>query len=249
MHATYPQEFISLHAQAVLGTALRKRPAAVRSTIMVSRKRSAADLARLQMLWLEPAPGDEAGIMWGQLAGAVSRLALVLDGLQYAAGRRDATRAFDELTFYIENYFVRLYELRERAFGLVESLVGQKLQKAKNPAKRLTALARVPPAASDLRDCLETLLKLLDDDIDVRNAHTHSRFLDFQLVLSSSAIYEVENLLLETRRTNEGKVLRRIVKREVRRLASEYIEKALLVRHATWVLLETAEARIGGGTA
>lgn len=202
----------------------------------------------LHLVWWETPHGDEPGSWRGQLAGAANRVRVLTEGLKQAARRRDVSKGLSELTYHLENYFVRIYELRERAIPLVEWVTGVKLSAAKNRGKRAGAVARIPHSFADIADRFEQLLALLDDDIATRNEHTHSRFLSLQLVIPPSHVHDPENVLLETTNHPFNVGVRRVLRREIKRLAIEHGEKAQLISTCAWSLLQASDRHVVGPT-
>jgi hypothetical protein len=198
----------------------------------------------LSLVWWETPVRDEAGSWWGQMAGATHRVRVLADYFEQLARRRDAVRAVRELTFNLENFFVRVYELRERAIAVVESIANVSLGSAKDPEKRIRALLKVAEKYFDLRETLFTLLELLDHDISTRNVHTHSQFLSLQLVIPPAHFYDPEDVLQETAGTTEDRLIRRALLREVKSCAREHAEKARLIAGISWTLLERAQEHI-----
>ena len=86
----------------------------------------------------------------GQLAGSTHRLYTVTEQLETLASKRNLDAALTELGYHLENYFVRIYELRERVVGYLIATTNdvQNAQALKSQAKRadaLTALRRRVP--------------------------------------------------------------------------------------------------------
>jgi len=75
----------------------------------------------LRFIWWETRPGEEAGTWWGQLAGSTHRLYTVAEQLETLASKRNLDAALTELGYHVENYFVRIYELRRTCGWLFDS--------------------------------------------------------------------------------------------------------------------------------
>src|SRR5438105_12180025 len=95
----------------------------------------------LRLVFWEPDPADLVGHWWGQLAGGAHRLRFAADQLHLLPGRKPTARALNELAYHVENYFTRVYELRERAVGLVTAFSGRNVHATKNPGRRERLLA------------------------------------------------------------------------------------------------------------
>ena len=70
---------------------------------------------RLEFYWYETKLGEEAGAAWGQLAVAADRLNFVCEELAACASEAKIELVLGRLGYHMENYLVRVYELRERA--------------------------------------------------------------------------------------------------------------------------------------
>jgi hypothetical protein len=80
---------------------------------------------RLEFYWYETKPGEEAGTAWGQLAGASHRLLFVCQEMESSNSDAIIEHALERLEYHMENYLVRVYELRERAVALAAALDGR----------------------------------------------------------------------------------------------------------------------------
>ena len=100
------------------------------------------DLPRLEFYWEEPRPGEENGDLWGELAGSTHRLLVVRDELDELEREPDIDRALTRLAYHIENYLVRVYELRDRCLGLLAAFTGQPkaVDALRHPDKRESAI-------------------------------------------------------------------------------------------------------------
>jgi hypothetical protein len=67
---------------------------------------------RLEFYWYESKSSEEAGTAWGQLAGASHRLHFVCEEIETCASGATVERALERLEYHMENYLVRVYELR-----------------------------------------------------------------------------------------------------------------------------------------
>jgi hypothetical protein len=80
---------------------------------------------RLEFYWYETKHGEDAGTAWGQLAGASHRLDFVCQEMGSCPSDAIVERALKRLEYHMENYLVRVYELRERAVALAAALDGR----------------------------------------------------------------------------------------------------------------------------
>jgi hypothetical protein len=200
-------------------------------------------LGKLQFVWWEAKPADEVGMWWGQLAGGTNRLMLVAEHLSTLPGRRKTEDALNELGYDLENYFTRTYELRERAFGLMERAMGYKrrgLGKAKLPKFRAATAAAVPITFHGMSAPFFSLLDFLDDDIDIRNDHTHLRFLNISLTTNDN-VFDPSNVLMETQGGEFAKPMNAHLRHEIARLSTEYSKRVWDIFKMTWKVLEATQ--------
>jgi hypothetical protein len=200
---------------------------------------------QLQFIWWEADPRDEAGMWWGQLASSTYRLILAAEHLGALPGRRKTEDALNELTYHLENYFARTYELRERAVGLMEKVMGYKrggLGKAKSrdPLVRSAVAAAVPGKFRVASVPFFSLLDLVDDDINIRNDHTHSQFLNVVLATDDD-FYDPLEVLEHTWREGFPKPIDRHLRREISRLGKEYGVRAGRISKMTWEVIEATQ--------
>ena len=143
----------------------------------------------LQFVWWETKKGEEVQVWWGQLAGSTHRLHIIVDQLETLASKRNINSALTELAYHLENYFVRIYELRERALEFLNAIIHDdtKIRAIKNKQQRQKAFTALQEQVPTLIDPLAALLNLLDEEIKIR--HTHEQFLN--LVLDTG--YDIHN--------------------------------------------------------
>lgn len=202
----------------------------------------------LQLYWYETKEGEEASTWWGQLAGSTHRMQVVSDELDTTCNECDISVALTRLEYHVENYFIRAYELRERVLGLFSELTGQKkaVDELRHPARRQDALASLQPSASPLIESVTQILGFLDDDVGLRNVHTHRTFLSFGLSTGYD-IYDPHDALLDFERDPDAR--RRLEKQlhdEVKQVAAQYMDKVRALTEMTWVFLQKADNLIRG---
>ena len=152
----------------------------------------------LQFVWWETKKGEEAQVWWGQLAGSTHRLHIIVDQLETLASKRNINLALTELSYHLENYFVHIYELRERALGFLNVIINddRKIRAIKDKKQRQKVFIALHEQMPVLIDPLASLLHLLDDEIKIRHGHTHEQFLN--LVLDTGYdIYDPQDALLD----------------------------------------------------
>jgi hypothetical protein len=197
---------------------------------------------RLEFYWYETKPGEEAGTAWGQLAGASHRLHFVCEEMEACASDAAIERALERLEYHMENYLVRIYELRERAVALVAAIDGRPQMAGflKGERRRNEALQMLQERGCVFCQELRVLLASLDADIGLRNRHTHDKFLSVG-IWTDDGIYDPADALLDlSGRPEAEKVLRDFLREEIQRLVDEQVVKGRAVFDATWIFLGVA---------
>jgi hypothetical protein len=197
----------------------------------------------LQFVWWETNAGEEAGTWWGQLAGSTHRLRIVADQLETLASKRNIDLALTELAYHLENYFVRIYELRERALGFLIAVINdtKNVKALKSQERRQKALIALREHVPTLMPPLEVLLKLLDEKIEIRNTHTHKQFLNIVLDTGYD-IFDPQNALLDLQKEETArKRFERFLRKEMRRIAEVYGDKVRAIVETTWSFLDAAD--------
>src|SRR2546427_5310317 len=200
----------------------------------------------LQFVWWETKKGEEAQVWWGQLAGSTHRLHIIVDQLETLASKRNINLALTELSYHLENYFVHIYELRERALGFLNVIINddRKIRAIKDKKQRQKVFIALHEQMPVLIDPLASLLHLLDDEIKIRHGHTHEQFLN--LVLDTGYdIYDPQDALLDLQNNEHArKRLERFLRKEMRRLAQVYGDKVRVIYETAWSYLKAADAWI-----
>ena len=180
---------------------------------------------RLEFYWYETKPGEEAGTAWGQLAGASHRLHFVCEEMEACASDVDIERSLERLEYHMENYLVRVYELRERVVAVAAAIDGRR------------QIAGLLKSERRRDEALQMLLVSLDADISLRNQHTHDKFLSVG-IWTDNDIYDPADALLDlSGRPEAEEVLRDFLREEIQRLVDEHVTKGKAVFDATWALL------------
>ncbi len=176
---------------------------------------------RLEFYWYETNPGEEAGTAWGQLAGASHRLHFVCQEMESCPSDAIIEHGLERLEYHMENYLVRVYELRERAVALATALDGsaEVARQLKSARNRDSALRALKERGAAFTGEVERLLSELDADIALRNQHTHDKFLSVG-IWTENDIYDPADALLDlSSRPDAQQVLREFLKEEMQRLA------------------------------
>jgi len=153
----------------------------------------------LQFYWYEVKPSEELGAARGQLNGAIWRLVDIEEQIALVPRQRDLAKRLRRVTVIVEAYLSRAYELRERAIGLLGAVTGcQTLaKKCKKPSERARCMQKLRAKHPLVADSVDRLLGELDNDIDLRNTHTHRQLLTIGL-WGPGGPYDVEDMLMES---------------------------------------------------
>lgn len=195
---------------------------------------------RLEFYWYETKPGEEAGTAWGQLAGASHRLHFVCQEMEAIPSDAIIEHALERLEYHMENYLVRVYQLRERAVALAAALDGRAevARQLKSARHRDSALRALKEGGVAFTGEVERLLSELDADIELRNKHTHDKFLSVG-IWTENDIYDPADALLDlSTQPHAQQVLKDFLKEEMQRLVDEHVAKGRVVFDATWALLD-----------
>ncbi len=132
----------------------------------------------LHFYWYESSQPEEHAQYWGQLCGSMHRLVFVREELNAVVTISNTDEALYRLEYHMENYLVRIYELRERAAKLLKAYAGDgDIGKLKGKKTREIEVKRVLPSNPDVLEQYLNLLSVLDSDIELRNQNTHATFL------------------------------------------------------------------------
>lgn len=197
---------------------------------------------RLAFYWLEP-DDDRSARGWGELAGATHRLQAVSDELEnLLTSQPPLEAALQRLSYHVENFLVRTYELRERLILLVGAAAENHdaAGALKSPQKRAQAWAELGPAVARFQEDVDRLLEYVDSDIQVRNNHTHQTFLRLGLYTGDD-IHDPEDVLRDLEHNPELRIaVEGVFRKEIQRLVEEYNTKAETVVNAVWRVLDRA---------
>src|SRR5262245_41985775 len=126
----------------------------------------------------------------------MSRMSFVREELESVLNANIIEDMLDRLRYHAENYFIRAYELRERAAFLIAGLCGdEKLADLLKGDRRGEALGKISSILPALIEPMDRLLKALDGDIKLRNLSTHEQFLSFGLWIEGT-ILDPQDVLL-----------------------------------------------------
>ncbi|MBN2287567.1 MAG: hypothetical protein JXI43_14030 [Tissierellales bacterium] len=152
----------------------------------------------LHFYWYERKPNEEHRWYWGQLCGSMHRLTFIRDELESIKRISDIDLALRRLAYHMENYLIKIYELRERASKLLAAYSGYKenpgkLKGRKTREKIVRSLSAIDDKTSQ---SYLKLLSIIDDDIDLRNQNTHDTFLSLGFSTGYD-IYDPHDALLD----------------------------------------------------
>ena|SRR5215813_11826529 len=205
----------------------------------------------LQFYWYVIKPDEKLRARWAQVVGAMHRLRFVCDELTESATEPEIEKALERLAYNAENYLVRVYELRERVVSLIATLSGASSRGSqqiagdlKSAEKRKSAIANVRKIVPKVASPLERLLEALDDDIKLRNFHTHDTFSQIGL-WTENGIYDPADALLDLHgQPKARKRLETLLRKEAKRLAREYEQKANRVIRSAMALVKSADPHV-----
>jgi hypothetical protein len=138
------------------------------------------------------------------------------------------------ILYHLENYLIRVYEIRERALGLLAEVVDQSVEGLRHPARRAATASALTAGARRPLELRLQLQDLLDQDIGTRNLHTHETFVRLEVCSSTGAprgdnVLDIfADLAKDERRflTDKDRDLirgyKRMLRRGARRLAGKY---------------------------
>jgi|SRR4028118_642506 hypothetical protein len=207
----------------------------------------------LQFYWYESHPGEKVSQYWGQLAGSTHRLGFLRDELESVCKQEDIDLALSRLEYHTENYLIRVYELRDRVFSLVSAVTsdGETVKALRDRKKRSNALRLLQAKASGIGQPLECLLKLLDEDIGLRNFHTHETYLKLGCYIDYDGfedIFDPHDALIDLKADSQGyKRFEEFLWKEISSLVERYQVKIDTVIETTITLLKEVELVISNG--
>ncbi len=197
----------------------------------------------LQFYWYESKPGEEYAQYWAELCGSMHRLAYVREELEAVRGIRDIDQALERLAYHMENYLIRIYELRERSAKLLKVVSGYEgsIGQLKGRDTRQNALSRLPHISASIVYQYLSLLSLLDDDIELRNQNTHDTFLSLGFSAGYD-IYDPHDALLDLQhQEREHKEFKRRLRKEISQTVEHYSTKIDEIISLTQGLLEAMD--------
>jgi hypothetical protein len=171
----------------------------------------------------------------------------------------DPAEMIRRLEYNIENYYYRIYEMRERAVSLVatrclpdpadaksnEKAILRKNRndlekklKSQNRDRRESALSLVQRETPHLTLSLKRILRILNQDSLLRNLHTHETFLSLGLMTDGGPYDPVDVLNIDMQDSPERALFEDLLRTESKTLAEEYRDKAQQAIEAAFDLFD-----------
>lgn len=212
------------------------------------RTKHSDSFGTLELYWVDIDPKEEVGRYWGQVAGSTHRLLFIVDALEtLLLQEKYLTTATRLLKYHIENYLYRVYELRERLTHLLSAITGRNLGALKSSSrpKRARALRKLEETAPHLLPSSRRIFRLLDEDILLRNRHTHKNFLALGFYTGADVYDPCDVLEIDLAGSPKEKaVFEEHLRRAIRRVVTEYSHRVNSINKETWGLLEASRADI-----
>jgi hypothetical protein len=206
----------------------------------------------LQFYWYEIKPDEQVGSRWAQIIVAVHRLRFVCDELIESIPESvgpEIEKTLQRLAYNAENYLIRAYELRERVVSLLVVFSGASTKEAKgaiarnlkNSKTRTSTIGDICKAFPKVARPSERLLVALEDDIKLRNFHTHDIFLAIGLWTGNDIFDPADALVDLDSQPKSRKRLEVLLCKGAKRLARQYERKADRVIYLAMALVKAAD--------
>jgi|GEM_PF-6566847 len=180
--------------------------------------------------WCKVEPSDELKVQIGQLFASVRRLAVLAEELSGAIRLRNVEASLQKLEAYVESYYIRAYEVRDRALGLLALLTQKEKDDLRHRRRRENALAELQAVESEVANSIKAVISLLDHDVHVRNVHTHRMYMRLGF-WTGSTVFDPQDVLVAVD-GRERFELERLLRAAIRRCGKDYIHKVSLLMEA-----------------
>ena len=186
---------------------------------------------KMGVYWDEIPPHEKILGNWGELGRATLRLQFLTGEMESSIRKLKDLKTIYRLHHLVQSYYVGIFELRERLFLYVAALTKSKKVKdnLRNPNNRQGVYETLSCISKDCVPHLKKIIKILEDDVDIRNIHTHDCFL--RLVLhNNSHVFDIEDLWWE--HEEEGVFMKRLVslmRKEGLNMVKDYKIKVKLI--------------------
>ena len=217
--------------------------------------------SKLQFYWYETKPHETAEKLQGELVGAAHRLRFVVQMLGELTDnvKLDSAEMISMLKYNAENYYYRIYEMRERAVSLVaarclpepanatenqKTILRKKRNalvkglKSQNLQHREDALSIVQRETPHLVLSLRRILLILNQDSLLRNLHTHETFLSLGLMTDGAPYDPVDVLNNDMEDPAERAWFEDLLRAQSKKLAEEYRYRAKQAIEAAFDLFD-----------
>lgn len=192
----------------------------------------------LLFYWYEARKREEHEDAWGQLCGSMHRLIFLRDEFENFKVIGDMDCTLESLAYHMENYLIRIYELRERAARLLYcfSKYQGKIDELKWKKSREVIVGKLNISESTTKNYLN-LLSILDPDIALRNMNTHSTFLNLGFSMGTN-VYNPHDVILDLSHNETGNSkFVNMLRKEIKRIVDQHIEKIEEIRKLTELCL------------
>jgi len=200
----------------------------------------------LWFYWYERKPGEEHLWYWGQLCGSMHRFTFLSEEFEGIKRISDTDLALQRLAYHMENYLIKVYELRERAAKLLANFAGYrgKIGLFKGKKTRQNAVRKLNNIDQNVAETYLELLLLIDDDIDLLNQNTHDTFLSLGLATEHN-IYDPHDALLDVEHQHPEMYnnFKRKVRKEIRKTIERYNQKISDINRLTMKILDQMDFR------
>ncbi|MFA5422497.1 MAG: hypothetical protein WC374_01395 [Phycisphaerae bacterium] len=190
----------------------------------------------------------------GELNNSVHRLRFLNGELGNTIKISDIDLALGRLAYHMENYLVRIYELRERLLELLSVFTGcdkkiikQLKAQGKETEKRFKKqlndrrekLFKEMPIERIVSDSFLKLLSITDKDIALRNKNTHKTFLCLDLYIAEG-FYDPRDLLLDVQHQypERYEFYKKKIRREIKNTIQRYSDKINTIIRLTTINLD-----------
>jgi hypothetical protein len=170
---------------------------------------------KLKVYWHDIDASEGIMAHWGQLGYALLRIQFAVSEMETSIKNMKDLQSIYRLQYQVENYYERIYELRERLCAFVAALLNIKSAKEMllDPAKQKKLDKIFPITAKGCVAPLKRVLKVVNDDVKIRKVHTHSVFIRIGYLIKTRYV-DIEDLYWDFEEDNitMGKIFKNITK-------------------------------------
>jgi len=169
------------------------------------------------------------------------RLAFISQEFAAIKRIRDTDLALQRLVYHMENYLIRVYELRERTVNLFAIFAGYKgkIHLLKRKRTRQKAVRKLTAVDQSISDTYIEILSIIDDDINLRNQNTHDTFISLGLATEDN-IYDPHDALLDVQHQHPKMYddYRKRIREEIGKTVQRYNQKIARINRLTMKALD-----------